>query len=204
MLRCCEGASGAMLRRFLLQISDALLLSLIFGSWQYLTKTPLNVRTALALAGFYLILRTLDALRKFDECDTATAITPQTKNKRVFVDNPEAVPNLARLAGLAYIRRSTPYLGKWTVMSGSYEGMAKSLQGESIHLSILLNDGQRVNLRFGADRGDQLRRLRVGQGISAVGQIPMFGSTFLPENCELVRAELPTRGSGCPEFAYMS
>src|ERR1700678_598494 len=119
-----------MFGRLLLQNSDFLFLSLAMGSWQYITRTPLNVRTALALAGFYLILRTLGALRKFPEY-AAAAIADQKEDKRAFVDNPDVVPNLAGLVGFAYVRRSAPYLGKWAAISGSYQGAAESLSRDS-------------------------------------------------------------------------
>jgi hypothetical protein len=184
-----------MFGRLLLRNSDALFLSLVVGNWPYLTRTSLNVRTVLALSGFYLVLRTLNALRKFREYDAAAAIAARKDDKREFVDNPDVVRDLAKLAGFAYVRWSTPYLGKWAAISGNYEGAAESLRRDSIHVSLLLNDGQRINLRFAADRAGQLRRLQVGQRITAIGQIPIFGDTFVPENCELVRSEASPRNA---------
>ena len=74
-------------------------------------------------------------------------------------------------------------------ISGRFEGIAESLQKDAIHLSLLLNDGRRVNLKYDCEHGDQLRELREGQRITAIGRIQHSYFTFTLEDCELVRAE---------------
>jgi hypothetical protein len=101
------------------------------------------------------------------------------------------------------VRRSAPCLGKWTTISGSYEGVAESLLQDSFHVSLTLDNGRRVNLRFALADGDQLRRLKAGQRITAISQIPVFGATFIPENCGMVRAE-PLTPRGRTALAYAS
>jgi hypothetical protein len=106
------------------------------------------------------------------------------------VGDAEVVLELARLSGYEAAKRFTPYLGKWMTISGRYEGIAESLQRDSIHLSLVMPDGRRVNLRFGLDRGEQLRELQEGQRITAICQIQQGRDfVFTPVNCELVRAE---------------
>jgi hypothetical protein len=173
------------------------------GAWEWLTRTPLNMRTALTLAGLYGVLGILR--EKQNACDEAgvESSPPEKEKQRVFVKDPEVVLELAKLAGYEAVRRFTPYLGKWTTISGSYEGIAKSFNRDSIHLTLVLNDGRRVNLKFGLEQGERLRELKEGQQISAICQIQHASLTFTPENCELIRAE-PLRGAGRRKLAYVS
>lgn len=101
----------------------------------------------------------------------------------------ETALQIAKLKGYDGIRRLTPYRGKWMTISGRFEGLAESLQNDAIHLSLLLNDGRRINLRFAAEHAERLRSLREGQRIAAIGRIPGFGTEFSPENCELIRVD---------------
>jgi len=171
----------------LLDYATVLVLIVGMGCWQFLTKTPLTVRTELTLTGFCVVLTLLDAVRKIHAYASVAPV--EKKEKRVFVEDPEVVLELARLTGYDAIGRFTPYLGKWMMISGTYEGLAKSLRRDSIHLSILLNDGRRINLRFAVDGEERFRGLQVGQRITAVCQIQHRNFTFTPENCELIRAD---------------
>jgi hypothetical protein len=168
------------------QNADFLALILVLQFWPFLTNTPLNLSTALALAGLCIVYR-LAAIGR--EIRTQGSAVPAVEAKREFVENPGAVLELAKLTGHDAIRRLTPYLGKWITLSGRFEGIAESLQKDAVHLSLLLDDGRRMNLRFSTDYLDQLQTLREGQRLSAVGRIPSEGLVFSPENCELVRVE---------------
>ena len=181
--------------------ADILVLVIVIEFWQFLTKTPLNVRIAVTVAGFYMVFRFFGAKREIDAC--ASAAPMEKEGKRVFVDDPGVVLELAKLTGYDAVRRFTPYLGKWMTISGEYEGITQSLQGNAIHLSLLLNDGRRINLRFAAKHGEQLRGLQEGQRITAICQIQHCYFTFTPENCELVRAE-PLRRTERSALAYIS
>jgi len=133
----------------------------------------------------------------------ATAAPGEPAEERAFVEDPEALLELAKLSGYDAIRRFAPYLGKWMKISGTYEGIAKSLLRDSIHLSLLLHDGRRINLRFAFDREEELRGLQIGQRITAICQIQHLNFTLKPENCELVRTE-PLRRVGRGMFAHVS
>jgi hypothetical protein len=107
------------------------------------------------------------------------------------------VPNAASLlqrhgqTGTAAERLIVPYLDQWLRVSGTFEGAAESLLGDATFLSLLLENGRRIQLRFpGADR-NALRLLRNGQTIAAACQIRHgYGAgAFVLDNCELTSAE---------------
>ena len=81
------------------------------------------------------------------------------------------------------------YLGKWIMISGTFDGIAESLLHDSIHLSLLLHDDRRINLRFAIEHRDQLLRIKKGQQITAIGKTEHRHFTFVPEDCELIRVE---------------
>jgi hypothetical protein len=166
--------------------ADFLVLLVLLQLWQFLTNTPLNLRTALTVAGLFVICSFFGAVRRIETRDSAQ---PAKAEKRKFVEDPEMVLELTKLTGYEAIRQLTPYLDKWIAISGRFEGIAESLQKDAIHLSLLLNDGRRINLRFAVEHGERLRALREGQRITAVGRIPCYGLVFSPENCELIRVE---------------
>ena len=129
--------------------ADLIILVVVLELWQFITGTQLNVRTALLVVGLCLISRFLGAVGQIESSDSAAPAEPE---KREFVHDPDAVLEAAKLTGLDSIRAMTPYLGKWMTIAGKFEGMAESLQKNAIHLTLLLNDGRRVNLRFGVER----------------------------------------------------
>jgi len=185
--------------RFLLKNSDSMVILIAFASWQFLTNSPLNLRTALTLSLLLILQNALSRIRALH----ASAAPGDPAKERVFVEDPEAVLELAKLTGYDAIRRFAPYLGKWMTISGTYEGIAKSLLRDSIHLSLLLHDGRRINLRFAVNREEELRGLQIGQRITAICQIQHLSFTLKPENCELVRAE-PLRRAGRGMLARVS
>jgi hypothetical protein len=161
---------------------DFIFLVVVLQYWQDLTKSPLNLRTALTVAGLYLLSR-LSGVRK------DSSVSPE-KAKREFVDDPEKVLEVAKLTGYEALRGFAPYLDKWMKISGKFDGVGESLEKDGMHLSILLIDGRRVNLRFAMEHERQLRALRPGQRVTVIGQIQQRGlDQFAPINCEFVRAE---------------
>jgi hypothetical protein len=183
----------------LLKNLDGMVVPIALVSWQFLTKSPLNIRTALTLCSLLILQNALSRIRAIH----ASAAPGEPAEKRVFVEDPEAVLELAKLSGYDAIRRFAPYLGKWMTISGTYEGIAKSLLKDSIHLSLPLHDGRRINLRFAVDREEELRGLQIGQRITAIRQIQHLSFTLKPENCELVRAE-PLRRAARSMLAHVS
>lgn len=166
------------------QNADLLVLVVLLQLWPFFTNTPLNLRTALTVAGLCVVFRLFGATRRIETRDSA-----QPEEKREFVEDPEKVLELSKLTGYEAIRQLTQHLDKWITISGRFEGIAESLQKDAIHLSLLLNDGRRINLRFAVEHGERLRALREGQRITAVGRIPCNGLVFSPEKCELIRVE---------------
>jgi hypothetical protein len=159
---------------------DVLLLAVAMVLWPNLTGTPLNVRTALLVAGLFIVARLLGGVREMESA------APE-KEKREFVEDPGVVLEIAKLTGYEAVRRFGPYIGKWMTISGRFEGIAETLDRDAIHLSLLLSDGRRINLRFGMEHEARLRALRAGEGVSAVGRIEHRYFVFTMESCELVR-----------------
>jgi hypothetical protein len=168
--------------------ADVLSLLIFMVGWRFLTNTPLTTRTAITVFGLYLVLTLLRVLRSNI---SASASSGARAEKREFVGDPNQVLEIAKLTGYESLRRFTPYLGKWMTISGTYEGAAKALGQDSMHVSVILNDSRRINLRFAADREPEIRRLQQGQRITANCQIQHINFTFAPENGELVPAEPP-------------
>ncbi len=154
--------------------------------WPSLTGAPLNLRTLLTVGSLCVLFRFFGADGEIEKAEVSAE-----KEKREFVDDPEAVLEIAKLTGYDPIRRMAPYLGKWLTISGKYEGLAESLQKDAVHVSLRLNDGRRINLRFTVEHGERLRALQQGQRITAIGQVPVWGFLFSPINCELIRSERP-------------
>jgi hypothetical protein len=177
----------------LLEDWDLLVFLVVIAGWERVTGVPSTVRTAVSLVGCWLLLLLLwrlgISLRVYRDKILDTAVSEKEKRLRVFVEDPEVVLELAKHTGYDAVRRFTRYLGKWIMISGRFDGTAESLLHDSIHLSLLLRDGRRINLRFAIEHRDQLLRLRGGQQITAIGKIEHRYFTFIPENCELIRVE---------------
>jgi hypothetical protein len=110
---------------------------------------------------------------------------------RTFLQSPEGLLERYGQTGNLSERLLIPHLDKWIQISGSYEGAADSLVGDAAFISLILENGRRIQLRFPGDRRDPLRLLRVGQQITAVCQIQHGYGTgiFVLDNCERIRAE---------------
>ncbi len=161
------------------------MLAVVAANWQFLTGTPLSWRGALIVAGLGVLFYVNGRVQEMRSQPSDAPV----EDKRVFADDPEVVLGLARLTGYEAVRRFGPYIGKWMTISGRFEGIAESLQRDAVHLSLVIDDGRRVNLRFELEHADQLRGLREGQRITATGRIQHRYFTFTLEECELVGAE---------------
>jgi hypothetical protein len=177
--------------RFLLKDWDLLVFLVVAAGWERVTGVPFTVRTALSLVGCRFILSLLWGVSGRIYRDTIRDAVENERQKcmRVFVEDPEVVLELAKHSGYDAVRRFTPYLGKWIMLSGKFDGIAESLLHDSIHLSLRLHDNRRINLRFSIAHREQLLRLKEGWQITVIGKIEHRDFTFMPENCELIRVE---------------
>ncbi len=159
-------------------------------------KAPLSVETewslcvsafaAIAFGSWYKQVRRADA---------AEAALAAERNKpgteRVFVEDPQALLDHYTCTGMLAEKVLVPQLEKWITVSGRFEGVAESLLGDAIHLSLTLERGSRVPLRFPIESRYRLERLRTGQQITALCQIRHgYGmGVFELQNSELIRVE---------------
>jgi hypothetical protein len=113
---------------------------------------------------------------------------------RTFTQNPEVLLERYGQTGILSERLLIPYLDKWIQVSGSFEGAADSLIGDATFMSLILENGRRIRLRFLGACSYPLRPLREGQQITAVCRIQHgYGAgIFVLDNSELLRTE-PSR-----------
>src|SRR5579862_4287398 len=171
----CMNRAASAFRRLLLKNWELLVFIAVAAGWERITGAPFTVRTAVSLLGCRFILSllwrlVLRLLKVYRDTIIEAAVSENDKRLRVFVEDPAAVLALAKHTGYDALRRFTPYLGKWLMISGSFDGIAESLQHDAIHLSLLLHDNRRINLRFAIEHRDQLLRLTDGQQITAIGR----------------------------------
>jgi hypothetical protein len=86
------------------------------------------------------------------------------------------------------------YADKWIAVAGNYEGSAESLLRDSLHVSLLLADGRRVNVQFARDHAESIRQLRPGQRITVISPC-CLGPGLVLRNAELAHTE-PLRRAG--------
>ncbi len=106
---------------------------------------------------------------------------------RKFLDKPEALLQRYTHTGVLAERLLVPYLDRWIRVHGRLEGTADSLSGDAIFLSLVQENGRRIQLRFPADARERLRLLRQGEPVSAECQVRHgYGEgVFTLENCVL-------------------
>jgi hypothetical protein len=79
------------------------------------------------------------------------------------------------------LAEANQYFGKWIRVSGVFDGATESLSDETVQVSLLLSDGQRINLHFSAERHSEISCLVNGQTITAVSRIepvPNYGGGY--------------------------
>jgi hypothetical protein len=110
---------------------------------------------------------------------------------RTFVEDADALIDRYGDTGMLTEKVLVPYLGQWVRVSGAFDGAADALVGDAIYLSLVLECGRRIHLRFPIEARERLRLLQEGQQLMAACQIRHgYGvGVFALENCELIRVE---------------
>jgi hypothetical protein len=177
--------------RFLLGYAGLLPALIICCLW---TTAPLNARWG-AFAGLFILTSLSNWLKESRRADAAEeALAAEREKKplpRVFVDEPQVLLSRYQQRGMHAEKLLVPQLDKWIEVRGRFEGIANSLSGDAIHLSMTLKGHCRVALQFASESRDRLQSLRAGQEITALCQI-MHGygaGVFTLENSELTHAE---------------
>jgi hypothetical protein len=84
--------------------------------------------------------------RQFQRVEDMTKGSGVYKEKRAFVRNNDSVLALYVRNGYSVLARTNQFFGKWIRVSGMFNGATESLNDETIHVSLLLGNGQRINL----------------------------------------------------------
>lgn len=176
---------------YLIDNCELLVVIAVLSAWQWLTGTTLSWRVGVTVVLFPQVPRVVEALRT--RYRDGVANVPK-KRERVFLRDPEAVLRLDQLSGLEYHKTIGPNIDKWITVTGMFEGSAESLLRDSLHLSLLREDGRRVNVQFAKEHAERIRELRPGQRITLVCQI-CLGNGLALRNAELVSAEPLRRAS---------
>ncbi len=181
---------------FLLKYRDLLSVWAGILVWEALTKRPLTVEVKWSLYFGAFAAASFFNWRKAESRALAAeaALEAETRKSnpvRIFAENPEGLLERYADTGTLAEKLLVPYLDKWTRISGSFEGAADSLLGDAVFISLILESGRRVQLRFPPGQRDRLRVLREGQRLTAVCQIRHGhgAGVFTLENCELIEVE---------------
>jgi hypothetical protein len=157
--------------------------------WEYATKTRLSAETrwslyagAFAAISFWNWHKATARAEAAEAAARAAATKPETP-PRTFAEDPESLMAQLRDPKTLTAMQVVPYYDKWIYISGRMEFAACG------SATLLLERGQRVNLRFDAGQERRLRDVRRGQYMSAVCQIrPSYShSRVAMENGEVVR-----------------
>ena len=162
--------------------------------WEALTKQKLTIVIKWSLYfGAFAAASFRNWRKELLRARAAEAALAAEKSKsspaRIFVENADAL--LERYGQTGTLAEKLLPLGKWIRVSGRFEGAADSLVGNATFVSLILENGRRIQLCFPGDPGDSLRLLREGQQITAACQIQHgYGAgVYILDNCELIRAE---------------
>ncbi len=182
--------------QFLLKHTDLLVVWIVVYAWESQTGKTLSSESKWTLYFGAFAVTSFRAWRKEAlrvRAAETTLAEERTKSNpvRVFVKNPDALLERYQQTGTLAEKLLTPYLDQWIRSSGRFEGATDSLVGEAIFVSLILENGRRIQLRFSADEGKRIRLLREGQHVTAVCQVRHgYGAgVFALENCELIGAE---------------
>ncbi len=155
--------------------------------WEACTKTHLSAEIEYSLyAGAFAAISFLNwrsAIKKREAAEYALKEEKKrVQAKRVFAEEPEALLDRYEM-GRPLDARMVSYVDQWIRVSGRFEGTTKSLVGDEIHVSVLLQSGRRIPLWFPGESRDRLQVLREGQQLRAVCQV---GPGLVLGNAELV------------------
>lgn len=162
--------------------------------WQALTKVDLSSRDKWMILGAAFLIETFFNWREqlhlaeaaADADARATAPEP-----RAFVANPQSLLERYGDTGPLADKLLIPDFGKWINVIGRFEAVAESLTHDALHVTLALECGRRIHLRFPLGARASLEALREGQQLAALCQIKQ-GHTlgvYTLDNSELVRAE---------------
>jgi hypothetical protein len=182
--------------QFLVSYTDLLIVWSCLLLWEAFAGKPLSFEIKRSsYLGAFIAISFWNWRKQLLRARAAEAALAAGKKKltpaRAFVQNPEALLERYGRTGTLSERLLIPYLDKWIQISGSFEGAADSLVGDATFISLILQNGRRIQLRFPGDRGCPVRLLRAGQQITAGCQIQHgYGAgIFVLDNCELIRTE---------------
>jgi hypothetical protein len=191
--------SLAVIIRFLLEhagelgIAAASIVALVASA-----KVPLSAETewrlcvsalaAVAFGSWYKQVRRADTAEAALEAERS-----KPKTERIFVEEPQALLDRIHHTGMLAEKLLIPQLDTWISVSGRFEGVAESLLGDAIHLSLILDTGRRIPIEFAVRSRNRLELLREGQRITAICQIRHGhgAGVFELRNSELIRVERP-------------
>jgi hypothetical protein len=191
MLRTIRMAAD--LLRFVLGYTG--LLSVYCGVilWQAYTKTPLSSRDKWIIFGAAFLLTTFEnwrkQLRKAEAAEERTK--PEPPQPRAFVADPQTLLNRYGDTGPLADKLLIPDLGKWITVTGRFEAVAESLTHDALHVTLTLECGRRIHLRFALDSRAALEALREGQQLTALCQVKEGHAlgVYTLDRCEIVRVQ---------------
>jgi hypothetical protein len=161
--------------------------------WQSLTKVPLSSQQKWMIFGAAFLLETFDNWRKqVRKTEAAEARTkPEPPKQREFVADPQSLLERFGDTGMLADKLLIPDLDKWITVTGRFEGVAESLTHDALHLSLTLECGRRIHLRFALESGERLEALREGQQITAMCQVQRGHGlgVYTLDRCELIRVQ---------------
>jgi hypothetical protein len=168
-------------RHFLIFASQSHLLYylILFEALSYLRW--LNEPVIGSLIGIMLVDSFYAWERQFQRAEEMTKGSVVNQEKRAFVRTSDSVLALYKRNGYGVLAQANQYFGKWIRVSGIFDGATGSLSDETVHVSLLLSDGQRINLHFSAERHSEISCLVNGQAITAVSRIepvPNYGGGY--------------------------
>jgi hypothetical protein len=155
------------------------------GAWEDFTKTHLSAQRVGTLFGCaFVVLSIRNRYRLKARENAAEPLTPAPP--RIFTDDPASL--IAQLSNpkLLTDMQVVCYIDKWITLRGTVDFAGGST------LTLLLESGQRVNLRFAQQQ--PLQALRRGDSVTTVSQLARsFSEPWLSfENAELVHVSQKT------------
>jgi hypothetical protein len=175
--------------RFLLEYSDLVLVWTGIALWEHDTKTRLSAETHWILyGGGCAVISFWNWHKATARAEAAEAATKAAAEKseppaRSFAQWPEALLAQLRDPKTLTAMQVVPYYDKWITIAGRVDCNACGF------VTLILDRGQRVNIRFDAGQESKLQDARKGQYLTAICQIrPAYShSRVALENGEVVQ-----------------
>lgn len=184
---------------FLLGYSEMAVLWACIALWESHYHTQLAAETQWNLyAGAFIAISFWNWHKVMARAEAAEAAPPTAEPEtppRIFAEDSEAL-----IAHLSDPKRLTQmqvisYLDKWMVISGTVEFADGAPACDGNHVTLILDRGQRVNLRLADSEESRPRKVGPGDRLTAVCQIrPAYShARVVLENGEVVRLVAPYR-----------